>query len=1215
MKYRISILRFTLLACLVSTLLLSAVLWLCGILCDRVNADQKVGDAPHRTTARFIELLSEKERKWLGEHPVITVVQDRNWPPVEFVDESGELSGISSDYLKLVEDIIGFKFKRVPASDWQEAYSRLKKWEIDMTTSVAVTEDREKFWMFTKPYLNIPIIILTRSDVTYVGSIKDLEGKRVAAVDGYVSNEWIQRDFPGIQLVSVKNVLSGIELLQDQQVFALIDNMLVISYYLAKLKLTDLRIAGWTPYVNAQAMAVRKDWPELVGIIQKALDSIPETEINAVYQKWVPLQYKHDFDYYMLWKPFLVFSLILAGLLFWNHKLSREITRRHASERNLLDSEQRYRDLWEKAPVMMISLDTQGRIILASDIFCQHLGYDREEIIGRKVFEFQTASSATYSRAVVFPGFLEKGLVKDAPLQLVRKDGSIIDVVLNVTSEKDPQGRIMRSRSVYMDVTEQKRAEEALRESQSMYEDLVAGMPVGAYRFRMKTSGDWQFDFVSDQWCELNALDKSEVLRDPEVAMAHIHPDDRDDFIKLNKTALKTLNPFVWEGRIIVRGEIRYAHVESRPRLQENGDIVWNGVHTDLTVGKKAEEALRENEELLRGFFENAAGLVWVKDLNGRFLKVNHSTEKFLGLPQNKILGRTVNDLFPEDIERQYSENDLKALLGDSPSNFEEYALVEDGLHAFLSVKFPLRNAKGEVFGLGAICTDITDSKKSEMERQLLESAIEQAAEVVVITDVAGNIVYVNPAFERVTGYSMLEVIGKNTRILKSGEHDREFYQNLWSTIKRGEVWEGRFINRSKSGRVYYEDATISPVREPSGKIVNFVAVKRDVSEHLELSMKLQQAQKMEAVGTLAGGVAHDFNNILQVTLGYTDLMLNDAHLPEGYRSDLQKIRDSAVRGADLVQRLMTFSRKTQTNPQPINLNTRVAELGKILERTIPKMISIQLNLDQNLKTINADPTQIDQILFNLSVNARDAMPDGGSLEFQTANVDLDEQFADRLSDLKAGSYVMLRVSDSGSGIDKDYLEHIFEPFFTTKGVNQGTGLGLAIVHSVVQQHGGHISCESQPGKGTTFKILLPAFVSDEHVGECSEQPHHLGGSETILIVDDEKMVRDLSSRIMTRAGYRVIEASSGEEAIEIYSRKMDSIDLVALDLIMPGIGGKHCLEKLLEINRNVKVIIASGYLSENEVDVIPAEMVKGFIHKPFEMGEMLMVIRNALDS
>ncbi len=465
------------------------------------------------------------------------------------------------------------------------------------------------------------------------------------------------------------------------------------------------------------------------------------------------------------------------------------------------------------------------------------------------------------------------------------------------------------------------------------------------------------------------------------------------------------------------------------------------------------------------------------------------------------------------------------------------------------------------------------------------------------------------------TGYTSKELVGQTPDVLKSGEHDQPFCKNLHETIGRGEIWAGQLVNKSKDGRLYYVDATISPIRDSSSKITNFVAVMRDITEHLELSKQLQQAQKMEAVRALAGGAAHDFNNILQVVLGYSELMLGDEGLPRHCRADLQKIHESAKRGADLVHRLLTFSRKTEMNPQPLDLNRRITELRKMLERTIPKMIDIQLFLCENLATINADPNQIDQVLMNLAVNARDAMPDGGKLILETANVILDQEYARAHIEAKPGHYVLLMVSDTGSGMDADTLEHIFEPFYTTKAPGEGTGLGLAMVHGVVQKHGGYIRCYSEPGEGTTFKIYFPAVASDEKQQEAAVGEMPRGRSETVLLVDDEEFIRDLGSRILTKAGYTVITASNGKDALAVFQRRIDEIALVLLDVIMPGMGGKQCLEGLLSLDPSVKVIIASGYLAHGVTKETLASGARGFAKKPYDIRQVLQMVREVLDA
>ena len=392
-----------------------------------------------------------------------------------------------------------------------------------------------------------------------------------------------------------------------------------------------------------------------------------------------------------------------------------------------------------------------------------------------------------------------------------------------------------------------------------------------------------------------------------------------------------------------------------------------------------------------------------------------------------------------------------------------------------------------------------------------------------------------NPAYAEITGYAVEEVLGRNPSILKSGKHPASFYKEMWGTITGGVTWKGHLINRKKDGSLFEEEATISPVRDAFGDIINYVAVKRDVTHEQTLQRELLQAQKMEAIGTLAGGVAHDFNNLLQVVLGYSELLLIEPDTPDKMRGDLEKINVAARNGAELVQRLLTFSRRTQIEPRPLNLNHRITEVQQILVRTIPKIIEVELALDDRLAPINADPTQIDQILMNLALNAKDAMPEGGKLIIETENATLDKEYCLNHFDAKPGDYVLLKVSDTGHGMDKETREHIFEPFFTTKPVGEGTGLGMAMVYGSVKQHGGCVMCYSERDRGTTFKLYFPALKHRIESEPVVSEIMPAGGNETILLVDDEELVCELGKRILSKAGYKVLTAANGREALGVY--------------------------------------------------------------------------------
>ncbi len=508
----------------------------------------------------------------------------------------------------------------------------------------------------------------------------------------------------------------------------------------------------------------------------------------------------------------------------------------------------------------------------------------------------------------------------------------------------------------------------------------------------------------------------------------------------------------------------------------------------------------------------------------------------------------------------------------------------------------------------------IAEAKRSELVQRRSAIALEYAAEGVVITDTEGTVQYVNPAFERMTGYAKDELLGNNPRILRSGEQDSTFYEQMWNTIRGGEIWTGRIVNRKKDGTFYTEDATISPVWDDSGAITNFVGMKRDITGQLELSKQLLHAQKMQAVGTLAGGIAHDFNNLLQAILGYSELLMLGKETEDPDCKKIEVIQQAARDGADLVSRILTFSRKLESRTRPIDLNEEIRKAQRLLRRTVPRMIEIKLALEEALAIIDADPAQMEQVLLNLAVNAQHAMPNGGRLLIETSNVSLNDEYVRTHLGVDPGQYALLTVSDTGAGMEADVLDRIFEPFFTTKTNGEGTGLGLSIVHGIVSQHGGYIRCSSEPGRGTSFKIYFPVSASKLLSDKVLTREMPAFGNETILLVDDDRRVRTMASQMLEVGGYKVITARSGEEALETYAGRKDEIDLIILDLIMPGMGGKRCLEKLLSIDAKVRVIVASGYPSNGLTRNERGRGARGFVSKPYDSRDILSAIRKVLD-
>jgi len=376
------------------------------------------------------------------------------------------------------------------------------------------------------------------------------------------------------------------------------------------------------------------------------------------------------------------------------------------------------------------------------------------------------------------------------------------------------------------------------------------------------------------------------------------------------------------------------------------------------------------------------------------------------------------------------------------------------------------------------------------------------------------------------------------------------------------------------------------------------------------------QSQKMEAVGNLAGGIAHDFNNILQAVLGNVSLLLFDFDEQSPHFPKLKQIESASERASGLIRQLLTFSRKGESQPRPLDLNSEVKEVNKLIASTIPKMIDIELQLDPELRMVDADPVQVNQILMNLAVNARDAMPEGGELVVGTKNVVLDEQFCRAHAGLRPGGHVMLWVSDTGHGIEKNTLDHIFEPFYTTKGPGQGTGLGLSTVYGIVKAHHGHIKCESERGVGTTFKVYLRALVKTEQAlsEEIGEEYIVTRGTETILLVDDEAGTRKYGKELLQGYGYTILLAGSGEEALEIMTQAKSTIHLVILDLIMAGMGGKRCLQEIIKVKPQARVLITTGYADSEVVQQALEAGAMEVLNKPFRAHEMAKTIRRILD-
>ena len=496
-------------------------------------------------------------------------------------------------------------------------------------------------------------------------------------------------------------------------------------------------------------------------------------------------------------------------------------------------------------------------------------------------------------------------------------------------------------------------------------------------------------------------------------------------------------------------------------------------------------------------------------------------------------------------------------------------------------------------------------------------TVLEANPDPVVVCDQESRLLYFNPAFTRLFGWTLEERLGRPLEGFVPEDNQIET-KVMMERLMAGESFFGLESRRySKGGGILPVSVSGTVYRDRDGNPVGSIINLRDITEQKKLQGQLQHAQKMEAVGTLAGGIAHDFNNLLQAVQGYGELLFRGKPKDHPDCAGLQKILNAAKRGAELTRQLLTFSRKVESRKRPLDLNYEVREVQRLLERTLPRMIDIELHLAVDLEVVNADPVQMEQVLMNLAVNSKDAMPQGGRLIVETKNVTLDAEFCKTHLGSKPGEYVMLGVSDTGHGMDNRTIAHIFEPFYTTKGPGKGTGLGLAMVYGIVKDHEGYITCHSAPGIGTTFKIYLPAVDEPAEVPAERERERVTqvkNGSETILLVDDEEFIRDVAVQLLCEFGYTVLTAANGEAALEIYRKEQERIDLVILDLIMPGMGGMRCLREMLKINPQGRVLVASGYSAGGPAREAIDAGARGYLGKPYDIDKMLTVIRNVLD-
>ena len=626
-------------------------------------------------------------------------------------------------------------------------------------------------------------------------------------------------------------------------------------------------------------------------------------------------------------------------------------------------------------------------------------------------------------------------------------------------------------------------------------------------------------------------------------------------------------------------------------------------------VNSKLRKTAVFNQQIVDSIDEGV--VIYGPDLKYRFF--NTFMERISGFGANEAVGRSVFDIFPQERGTVVEEHLLKALDGQKTPAFDFYIGYSS---TWLSVKYsPIFNADGEVIGVLGIGTDITGRKRFEEQLRKLSMIVEQIPETIVITDPAGTIEYVNSSFSELTGYTTHEAIGQNPRILKAEDTPQWVHRDLWDTISSGLIWKGELHNRKKNGELFWEQATIAPFRNTDGSLKGYIAIKEDITARKELQRQLEQSQKMEAIGLLAGGIAHDFNNILTVIHGFCTIMQMDMDKDDPNQESLHEVVTAAERAGELTNSLLAFSRKQVMNIHMVEIKSVVTDVGKLLRRIIGEDIKLEIVFKGEQLYVDIDITRISQVLINLATNARDAMPHGGRIIIEVEPVEFggSELYNQNLCPI--GTFILIRVSDTGSGIQEDILDKIFEPFYTSKHADKGTGLGLSIVYGIVMQHNGYITVNSSLGNGTTFNIYLPVSRGDNVEKQLFPKMEPFReGDETILVADDEPATRGFLYKLLNKYGYKVILAEDGLDAVDKYAAGKNEIAMVILDVMMPGISGKEALDRMRAIKPDLNALFLSGY----EADLLQKkyDMHENYelLNKPVFAVTLLDKIREILD-
>ena len=862
--------------------------------------------------------------------------------------------------------------------------------------------------------------------------------------------------------------------------------------------------------------------------------------------------------------------------------LQEEIGDRKKAEAALRESEESFRGIFENALIGFYRTTPDGRTLMSNPALVRMLGYDSYEEFAAVDLE-TNPDYLDYSRREFRERIEREGVITGLESRWRRRDGSVLYVRESARAIHDDAGRVLYYEGTVEDITERKLAEEEIALKARLLDAAVDSIIV-------------------------HELDGRIIYANEAAYQSRGYT--REEFLAMNlRSLLEPADDASWERRVaglVNRGSAIFesSHrckdgsvmpVETRPTLIKSGDrAIVMAVIRDVTERRRAEGLQLRQSAFMRAAMDGMA----ILDPGGVFAYVNEAHAAIYGFDRPEdLLGTSWETLYDAAELQRFRSEIMPAFMRAGRWRGEATGRRRDGS------PFPQDLSLTTIEGGGMVCVvrDISERKRAEEARARLATAVDQAAEAIVITSTDGTIQYVNPAFERVTGYGEEEAIGQNPRLLKSGVHDEGFYRDMWVALAAGRVWSGHVVNRRKDGSLYEEESTISPIRDSSGAVVSYVAVKRDVTNEMRLAEQVREAQKLRAIGQLAGGVAHDFNNLLQALMGTAEVLRNRGGDARVLADAVAELEADIRRGAALTRQLLLFAHRNVVKLERMDLNDAVRATERLLRRLLRENIRIFVEVAAEPLTVDADRGQLEQVLVNLAVNAADAMPEGGTLTIRTAHPRPDE--------------ALLEVCDTGLGIPEELQPRVFEPFFTTKGPDKGIGLGLSVVHGIVTRHGGRIELASRPEAGTSFRIVLPFRESGVHAATppvVAPSSPERGRGERVLLVEDETGAREGLTQILTMLGYSAVAVGDAEAAMAM---PVDApFDLLLTDLLLPGLHGAELADVMRRRWAGLRVVVMSGYAEDEAVRRSVLEGTVRFLQKPFDMPTLARELRGALD-